>query len=253
MKLQIAYLYKNELNLYGDNGNIEILLKRCRDRDIDAEVLEINIDTDLSKIDKSEINFVFMGGGPDAAQKDVYEDLLKNKKEFLFDLFRSNVCGLFVCGSYQLLGNYYKSADGFVLDGLRLFDVYTQHFGNHEPRCIGNVVCKINEDVFGKSFSETAFGNTLVGFENHGGRTFLGEGVKPFAKVVQGSGNNSQDFTEGCVFNNFIGTYLHGPILSKNPHFADYLIAKSLKIDSLPPISDDLILEAHLNAKNLQI
>ena len=139
-KLIIGYLYNKHLNLYGDNGNIEILVSRALARNIETEVKEINIDTKIPEAFVSDINFVFMGGGPDSAQKDVYEDLLQSKGSFIKEYINNGGVGLYVCGSYQLLGRHYKASDGTVLQGLGVFDVYTENFGSKKPRCIGNTV-----------------------------------------------------------------------------------------------------------------
>lgn len=250
MKLKIGYFYSKLLNLYGDNGNIEILSYRALKRGFDVEVLEINPASSIDGFFMSNLNLVFMGGGPDSSQKIMYEDLVKNKGPYLADYVNRGGVGLYICGSYQLLGHYYKSADGTLLDGLNVFDLYTEHFGNKKPRCIGNITCTINETISQSSEFKnvTGIGTSLVGFENHGGRTYFNKAdpaVKPFATVLSGYGNNADDGTEGIHFNNSIGTYMHGPILARNPHLADYLIAKSLNIASLEPLEDDLINAAH--------
>ena len=252
-KLVIGYFYPGQLNLYGDRGNVEILCSRAAKREIEVEVLEIGVDTDLSAETMQRINLVFMGGGPDSGQVQVYDDLIKNKAPFLKDFVEGGGVGLYVCGSYQLLGEYYKPAEGSVLEGLGVFGLYTQHFGNDRPRCVGNVVCEINptlleDDVF-KAVNRV--GSTLVGFENHGGRTYLNK-CTPLAKIVVGHGNNSEDGTEGAHYKNSVGTYLHGPILSKNPHLADFLIAKASGCDDLPSLDDFLVISAHTASKKLK-
>ena len=253
MKLTLGYFYPQELNLYGDNGNVEILCSRARARNIDTDVLEIGPGTKLALDAIKKINLAFMGGGPDSGQKSMYEDLLKVKGPFLKDYIESGGVGLFVCGSYQLLGHYYKSADGNILNGLGVFDLYTESFGRDAPRCIGNVVCEVcpelKNDVIFKSVNK--IGTTLVGFENHGGRTYLGKKMSPLAKVFAGSGNNGEDKTEGVLYKNSIGTYLHGPVLSKNPHLADYLLAKGLGLDKLSDLDDSITVSAHTAAKKL--
>ena len=248
MKLTIGYFYKDLLNLYGDNGNVEILLYRAKKRGFDTELVNISIDTKITTELVKDINLVFMGGGPDSSQKSMYKDLLDSKKPFLKDYIDSGGVGLYVCGSYQLLGKYYKAADGTTLEGLSIFDLYTQHFGNQEKRCIGNTVAKllINDPLLEGTPS------TIVGFENHGGRTFLGKGANSFAKIIKGHGNNSQDGTEGVHYKNSIGTYFHGPILARNPHLADYLIAKSLKLDTIKPLDDSLAYSAHTASLKLK-
>jgi lipid II isoglutaminyl synthase (glutamine-hydrolysing) len=254
MKLIIGYFYPHKLNLYGDDGNVQILKARAKERGIDAEIVEITTETKLTSEMMSSINLVFMGGGPDSSQHAIYDDLIQNKNTYLRDYIEGDGVGLYICGSYQLLGNYYKAADGTVLGGLSVFDIYTEHFGNKKARCIGNVVCELNEDLrHDPVFNHlNQIGNTLVGFENHGGRTYLGENVAPFAKITKGHGNNSEDGTEGIWYKNSIGTYLHGPILARNPHLADYLIAKALGVDDLKVLDDSLIISAHSASKNLK-
>jgi len=229
MKLVISYLYRNELNLYGDTGNVEILIYRAKQRGIGTEVIyEITPET----------NLVFMGGGSDSGQKEMYKDLLNSKAIVLKKYIEEGGAALFICGSYQLMGHYYKSADGSMLDGLGIFDMYTEHFGYAKKRCVGNIVCSLKSD-FGKL-------GTLVGFENHGGRTYLQGDSRPLAEVITGFGNNGEDNTEGLIYKNSIGSYLHGPILSKNPYLADHLIAKALKVNILKPLDDSLILACHI-------
>jgi lipid II isoglutaminyl synthase (glutamine-hydrolysing) len=253
MKLTIGYFYPELLNLYGDNGNIEILAYRARARDIKVEIVNLNLDTKLTSELMSTINLVFMGGGPDSGQKAMYEDLFR-KKPYIREFVERGGVGLYICGAYQLFGHYYKAADGTTLEGLGIFDLHTRHFGNHKPRCIGNLVCELNEklrhDIAFNSLNKV--GSTLVGFENHGGRTYLGNTAEPLGKVVKGFGNNGEDNTEGVLYKNSIGTYSHGPLLSKNPHIADYLIAKSLDIEVLKNLDDYLIIRSHTASRKLR-
>lgn len=241
--LTIAYLYREELNLYGDTGNVEILVYRAEKRGFKVKVLDIGVG---DKVPSTAPDIVFMGGGPDSGQKDMYEDLVKSKKKFLKDFIEGGGVGLFICGSYQLLGNYYKASDGSVLKGLGIFDLYTEHPGEKSERfkrLIGNTVATLPENLLqDPAFLENNFiGNTLVGFENHGGRTFLADKSLAFAEIKKGNGNNGKDKTEGFMYKNAIGTYFHGPILSRNPHLADYLIAKSLGLKGLGKLGDTLL------------
>ena len=253
-KLVIGYLYKDLLNLYGDNGNIEILLYRAKKRGFEVDVKVIEISTLINNSLTKDINLLFMGGGPDSSQQHLYEDLVKNKGSFIKDFVNNGGAGLFVCGSYQLLGNYYKAADGSMLNGLGVFDLYTEHNGDNKKRCIGNVVATLNENILNDPVFKNinGIGNTLVGFENHGGRTYIKNASLSFAQINTGFGNNGVDKTEGIFLKNSIGTYLHGPILSKNPHIADFLIAKSLNETHLDPLDDTLILNAHTASKKLK-
>lgn len=254
MKITLGYFYPKHLNLYGDSGNVETLMYRSKRRNIDVEVIEVGLNTDLNSQIMESIDLIFMGGGPDAQQKSIYEDLITKKGPYINDYVENNGIGLFICGAYQLMGNYYKSADGTILKGLGILDLYTQHLGNHKPRCVGNVVCEIvpelRHDIFFNANNKV--GSSLVGFENHGGRTYLGEKLLPFGKVLMGYGNNAEDKTEGVLFKGIIGTYLHGPILARNPHIADYLIAKSTNMDVLRELDDELVIAAHTASKNLR-
>lgn len=250
MKLTIGYFYPEELNLYGDTGNVEILLSRAGQRGIETELIKIDSSTNLSDELMRRINLVFMGGGPDAGQKQMYQDLIVNKGPKLKKYIQSSGTALFICGSYQLMGKYYKAADGSRLEGLGIFDFYTEHPGIDKKRCVGNIVCELEdsllEDKTFKNVNKT--GSTIVGFENHGGRTYLNidnKDIKPFAHVVSGFGNNLKDKTEGAHYKNAIGTYFHGPILSKNPHIADYLIAAALGLENLDDLDDTTINKAH--------
>ncbi len=243
LSLKIAWFYPKQLNLYGDRGNVEILVARAKARGIFVEVVEIDLETPLNSSQMEGINLVFMGGGPDLDQQKIYSDFIQNKGPYLKEYLNSGGVGLFICGSYQLLGNYYKSADGTVIKGLELLDLYTESFGKSKPRSIGNVTVEINPDllsdpVFAKN---NKIGSTLVGFENHGGRTYFpslyteeSQKFLPLGHTKKEFGNNEKDTTEGILYKNTIGTYLHGPVLARNPHLADYLIAKSIKMELLP-------------------
>lgn len=246
MKLTIGYFYPNLLNLYGDHGNVDILCYRARMRGITVEVMKINEETVLTDEMMKECNLIFMGGGPDAAQETMYRDLIEQKGYFLKKYVHDGGVGLLICGSYQLFGQYYIDADGKQLDGLGIFDITTRHFGKAKKRCIGNVVATLDSaittDPVFQSISPSL--SKIVGFENHGGRTYLGKDISPFAQVVKGYGNNGEDRLEGIFYNNIIGTYFHGPLLSKNWHIADFLIAKALQRDTLDPIDDTLVQKA---------
>lgn len=238
MKLTIGWLYPELMSTYGDRGNIIVLTKRCEWRKIDVAVLPIEFKTTEKEIRSCDM--IFGGGAQDRQQGIVIDDLLK-KGPILKELFDKNVPGLFVCGSPQLLGHYYMTGDGKKLEGLGIFDMVSKHFGKNKPRCIGNTIGEVTGiDVEPK---------TIVGFENHGGRTYLGS-VKPFARVVKGYGNNGEDGSEGAVYNNCIACYSHGPFLPKNPHIADWLIKKSLEVKykkniELKKLDDTLEWQAH--------
>jgi len=251
--LTIGWFYPKELNLYGDRGNVEILVSRAKSRGFSVEILEIDSSTKMSSDYLEKINLVFMGGGPDLAQQQIYKDFLENKGSYLREFLEDGGVGLFICGSYQLLGNYYKSSDGAVLEGLGLLDFYTEHFGSNRSRSIGNVVVEINKTLLAEPCfkNNNYIGNTLVGFENHGGRTYLSEGLNPLGTTCKKHGNNAKDTTEGVLYKNTVGTYLHGPLLARNPHLADFLIAEGLQILKLPKLDDSVILSAHTLSKEL--
>ncbi len=263
-KLRIGWFYPDFLNLYGDSGNIEILVSRSSLRGIPVEIEKIDLDTFIDPALMESLNLVFMGGGPDLNQQHIYKDLLEKKGSSLTEYLDYGGVGLFICGSYQLLGSYYKGAAGEIMEGLKFLDFFTEHPGVDEPRMVGNVVSEASpvllEDPVFKRVSEILPEeeketgkslHTLVGFENHGGRTYLDEEVSPLGYTVSEGGNNQSDKTEGVVHKNMVGTYLHGPILARNPHLADYLISKALKIPELPRLNDEVIISAHLESKKL--
>lgn len=212
MKLRLAHLYPKLMNIYGDRGNILCLRRRCEERGIGFEVEEL---APGDRLDPEGFDLVFMGGAQDKEQRRVAEDLLTVKAEPIREAVDRGVTVLAVCGGYQLMGRFYRTAEGEELPGVGVFDLWTVHPGPRAKRFIGNVVVGWN-------------GSTLVGFENHGGRTHLGEGARPLGSVISGFGNNGRDGTEGAVHRNAFGTYLHGSLLPKNPAFADHLIETAL-------------------------
>lgn len=216
MLLNIGWLYPDLMNTYGDRGNIITLSYRSKMMGLKPIVTKISVNESADLI--SNMDILFMGGAQDKQQEIVNKDL-KNKGKYLKRAIHDGVPGLYVCGAYQFLGKYYKTADGTIIDGLGAFDLYTESPGSKVPRCIGNII--IESKLFPKI--------KLVGFENHGGRTYLVDKKLAFATVIKGYGNNGEDGTEGIYFKNSFGTYLHGPILPKNPEIADYLIKKALE------------------------
>jgi CobQ-like glutamine amidotransferase family enzyme len=209
------------MSTYGDRGNIIVLKKIAEDNNINVEVLRINESSNAEELERCDI--LFMGGAQDLQQEIVNKDLLKNKGKALTDLIEKGTPGLYVCGAYQFLGNYYKDAYGTEIKGLGVFDMCTESYKT-KPRLIGNIVV---EPIPASSKLETK--SYFVGFENHGGRTFLKNKMQAFAKVVKGFGNNGEDETEGIIYKNSIGTYLHGPILPSNPQLAIWLLEQALE------------------------
>jgi CobQ-like glutamine amidotransferase family enzyme len=241
----IGWLYPELMSTYGDRGNIMVLQYRLQQRGIDCHILRIDFAT--KEKDIAGCDLIFGGGAQDRQQGMVTPDLLKHKKTILKKLFDGGIPGLFVCGAPQLLGHYYTTGDGEKLEGLGIFDMVSRHFGKQKPRCIGNLIGEVDERF---KIQDVGFKKTLVGFENHGGRTYLGEGVTPFAKVLKGFGNNGEDGNEGAIYNKCIATYSHGPFLPKNPHIADWLLGKALEVKykkkvTLEPLDDTLEWKAH--------
>ena len=224
-KLKLAHLYPQLLNIYGDMGNVLAIKKRCEWRGIDIEVDEINIG---DKIDKHDIYFI--GGGQDAQQIEVSQELQRHKR-FLQDELDRMAVFLGICGGYQLMGHYYQPHNGDKLPGISIIDAYTVA---GEKRFIGNVT--VHTDLVEP--------DTLVGFENHSGLTYLSGETTPIGKVLTGNGNNGKDKTEGARYKNAFGTYLHGSFLPKNPHFTDYLLELALGIKP-EPLDDEIEYMAH--------
>jgi lipid II isoglutaminyl synthase (glutamine-hydrolysing) len=230
----VGWLYPDLMNIYGDRGNILTLLKRAEWRGFEARLVELGRGT-VKRMD--EVDVFFFGGGQDREQALVYEDLLEFKQQPLERAVDGGAMVLAVCGGYQLLGHYYQTAEGEKFPGIGMIDVTTEA---GKKRFIGDVV--IDTDI------ETLNPKTLVGFENHSGRTYLGPKARPLGKARLGHGNNGSDGMEGCLQGTVLGTYLHGSLLPKNPHLADYLIRNALirrGVDELSPLDDSVELAAH--------
>ncbi len=233
-------MYPQLMNTYGDRGNIIILTKRAKWRDIEVELKYLNEGYSVKELQQCDL--FFMGGAQDTQQKIVAKDLSKEKIKALSEMINDSIPGLYICGAYQFLGKYYKEADGTVIDGLGIFDLYTENPGADVKRLIGNISVDLKD--------EKNYTHSLVGFENHGGRTYLGKNIDPMALVITGYGNNGADHTEGAKYKNSYGSYMHGPILPKNPFFADLLIQKALEKKyktqtELKKLDDELEDQAH--------
>jgi len=239
MKLRVLALYPEQMNIYADRGNILFLQRRCEWRGIGFEHASAGPGEGF---DLAAHDLVYIGGGQDRDQRLVAEDMLRTKRDALAGAVEDGAVVLAVCGGYQLLGHSYQLGDERI-PGLALVDFETVR--EPGPRLIGNVAI---EAEFGDGTLEVA------GFENHGGRTYLGPAAKPLGRVIRGHGNNGRDGFEGVRDRNLIGTYLHGPLLPKNARLADRLIALALArgsgaVPDLEPLDDRLEDGAHESAR----
>ena len=232
MNLKILWMYHDLMDLYGDKGNAEVLRRRAEKRGI-----EVQLDTCTIGEEKNidEYDLFFLGGGADKEQNLIFADLLQRKQSIQIAMDHKTAF-LLICGGYQLFGQYYKDQDGNVIEGLKFFDYYTVA-GNRDERCIGNIAVETTMD--GKTFK-------AVGFENHGGQT---KNVStPFAKVLSGHGNEMHSGYEGFMNEQVLATYMHGPLLPKNPDIADAILKRALKKRysevTLEPLDDTIEYQA---------
>ena len=217
-KIKILHMYADMLDLYGDSGNMEIISYRCKMRGIECEIHKYSIDSEMP--DFSAYDLIYIGGGADLEQQHISEDLVKCR-EGIETAYKNGTFLFLICGGYQLMGKYYRDADGVEIPGLGLFDYYTIAEPDRRKRCIGNEV--IRTDICGKSVD-------VAGFENHGGQT---HGVEtPLGEVLYGHGNRTKSSHEGYFEKNVIATYMHGPCLAKNPEISDYIICYCLNRNS---------------------
>ena len=234
MQLNICHLYPDVLNLYGDGGNIITLTRRLRWRGIEATVTRAPIGSPVSL---TGADFVFIGGGQDFEQQVLLEDLHRGRDREIRAAIEDGIPFLTICGGYQMLGSYYETYDGQRCDFIGALDLCTV---GSKTRMIGNYKFQCTPE---------AGGSIVVGFENHSGKTRLGSGVQPLGKVLAGYGNNGEDGTEGAHYKNVFGSYSHGPMLPKNPAFADLLLATALERKygnaELQPLDDRAELAAH--------
>ncbi|MBR4554153.1 MAG: glutamine amidotransferase [Ruminococcus sp.] len=230
--LKILHMYPNMLDLYGDSGNMELISYRLKMRGYSSEITQYTIG-DGTSTDFSSYDLIYLGGGADFEQQLLADDLLSCKDKILA-AYKSGVFMLMICGGYQLMGQYYKDSNGEKIPGLGLFDYYTVASTNKRERCIGNIV--IETEIDGRSYK-------VLGFENHGGMT--DNVTSPFGRVLFGNGNKFGSSSEGYREKNVIATYLHGPLLSKNPVLADSIISYCLSRQTgskvtLTPLDDEL-------------
>lgn len=241
MRLKLCHLYPDLLDLYGDRGNITTLAARAGWRGLELEVQNVSLG---ERIDFQSLDILFLGGGSDREQNILVDDLTDRVDE-LKSAIEEGLVVLTICGGYQLLGQYYQTVEGIKIPGLGILDLWTIA---GKDRLIGNVVVDLKIEEFAAVGLNSKL-STLVGFENHSGRTYLGPQLKPLGKVVHGHGNNGEDRGEGMRYKNVFGTYLHGPLLPKNPHIADLLLSLALTrrgwTEALPPLDDRLEELAH--------
>ncbi|HSX41380.1 MAG TPA: glutamine amidotransferase [Candidatus Saccharimonadales bacterium] len=230
--ITILHLYPRELNIYGDRGNIQTLVRRLEWRGISAKVVELGIGDEF---DMEKADIIFGGGGQDRGQIAVGHDLQRHKRA-LTKAAEALVPMLTICGTYQLFGRGFTTLDGDTIPGIGIFKAHTT---GSRLRMIGNAIV------------ETEFGR-LVGFENHSGRTHLESGQEALGRLKQGYGNDGRSGKEGARAHNVFGTYLHGPILPKNPALADELILAAMRnkygVTELSPVEDSLELLAAKSA-----
>ncbi len=223
MELHICHLYPDLLNSYGDIGNVMIMQQRLEKRGIKVVLHNVSVG---DPFEKEVYDIVFFGGGQDFEQAIVSKDLIENKRDDLKDYIENNKVFIAICGGYQLLGKYYMSAENQRLEGLDILNIYTDK-GDH--RAINNLILKDGDRYY-------------VGFENHSGKTYIND-LKPLGHVEYGFGNNGEDHYEGCRYKNTIGTYLHGPLFSKNPELCDDLLQTALSLKygetKLKPLDDE--------------
>ncbi|AFZ47477.1 CobB/CobQ domain protein glutamine amidotransferase [Cyanobacterium stanieri PCC 7202] len=244
MELNIGWLYPNLMSTYGDRGNVICIQRRCQWRHLNVNILPLDQEADISNFEKFDL--VVGGGAQDRQQEIVMRDLQGKKAEIIKEKLHSGTPGVFTCGSPQLLGKYYEPALGERIEGLGILDLVTKHPGQNVPRCIGNVAFELVGNPLADDIKKMMGGESpvVVGFENHGGRTYLGD-VSPLGKVLSGYGNNGEDGFEGAFYQSAIATYAHGPLLPKNPFLADWLIVKAIEHKyqetiTLTPIDDTL-------------
>lgn len=248
--LKFVHLYPDEMNIYGDMGNVVTLKKRCEWRGIQLEISSIR----LGEQELESGDIYFMGGGQDNDMYKVFKDLKNSKNAFINEEIRKNKQFLLICGGFQLFGKYFIDFQGRKIEGLDILPIETKApSDNLNDRCLGNLITEINSkylDEINKYFTNEV-SKYLVGFENHGGQTyFTSEKSIPLGKVLIGSGNNSKEKIEGVIQNNIIGSYMHGSLLPKNPHLADLIIGRALfqkykDAIKLEPLDDSVEWNAH--------
>jgi CobQ-like glutamine amidotransferase family enzyme len=242
--LRVCALYPDLMNIYADRGNLLLLERRCEWRGLGFSLSSVGLG---ERLDPDAADLYYIGGGQDRDQRLCAYDLAESKREDLHRVADRGGLILAVCGGYQLLGHSYQLGEE-SLPGIGLVDLWTVRAengnGETQSRLIGNVAIEVELDA------EAGGRKILAGFENHGGRTYLGPSAHPLGKVLRGHGNNGEDGYEGVRERGVIGTYLHGPLLPKNVWFADWLITEALGLSQpLEPLDDELEQRAHAEAR----
>jgi lipid II isoglutaminyl synthase (glutamine-hydrolysing) len=246
-ELIIGWLYPTLMSTYGDRGNVICLQQRAQWRGISVQIVPLDLQAAIDDIEKVDI--LVGGGAQDRQQEIVMRDLKGAKASVLRQKIEAGIPGVFTCGAPQLLGHYYEPALGQRIEGLGLLDFVSKHPGPDARRCIGNVVFEVTASRLASDLRKMLDKPAVIlGFENHGGRTYLGN-VEPLGKVISGYGNNGEDGTEGAFYRNAVATYSHGPMLPKNPFLADWLIQTALSQKyqtaiALEPLDDSLAHQA---------
>ncbi len=273
-QLSLLHFYPDLLNLYGDYGNILAIQRRAEWRGIEVEIARVDLDSPLD-LDIKDYDIAFIGGGQDRQQVKVADDFLA-RKEKITEAVDDGLVILAICGGYQLLGKHYESSEGEQIPGLGILDLETQAQGRKsaekQKRLIGNLSATLKkpfriQDYLRGNLDPSIYQNsiyacdTLVGFENHSGQTYIhaGEEIDALAKVIQGNGNNLIDKLEGVLYKNIFGTYLHGSLLPKNPHLVDELIFRALdrrgeqlSIEEWLSLDNSFEFQAHKKAMSLR-
>ena len=235
MELKICHLYPDALNLYGDRGNVLCMERRLQWRGIDVTTTGVPVG---ERLNAADYDLFFIGGGQDFEQAVLLGDLAGEKTAEIKAAIEDEKPFLAICGGYQMLGQYYKTWDGQQCDFTGALELYTV---GSKQRMIGNYMYRTTPE---------SSGSIVVGFENHSGKTYLGEDVAPLGMMIKGYGNNGEDQTEGARYNNVFATYSHGSLLPKNPVLCDFILQTALdrrygKTEPLVPLNDTLELNAH--------
>ena len=237
VELSVMNMYYDILNTYGDIGNFICLNKRIEWRNINLNIQECTIGSD--DVNWEDIDIILIGGGSDNNQS-IIANHMQEKRNELIEFIENNGVLLTICGSYQMFGNKYVDVNGTDIPCLEIFDMETR---SQEDRLIGDIV--ISNGISNSDFNFKL--DKIIGFENHGGRTYHNN--DPLGYVEVGFGNNGEDKTEGMIYKNFLGSYLHGSMLPKNPHIADYMIFKALNKkyshNEIKDLNDSLEIQAH--------